>query len=103
MPVMELGRGTPRQAVWQVFEKVNTGGGTLTVFELLTATYAAEEFDLRRHWEEQCRAAWAAPEYRVLREVSNTDFLQAATLLATKTRRGAAAAKNIEEERLPRI
>ena len=103
LPVIELGRDTPRQAVCQVFEKVNTGGVTLTVFELLTATYAAEEFDLRRHWEGQCRAAWSAPEYRILQEVSNTDFLQAVTLLATSARRDAAAARGEEDERLPRI
>lgn len=105
VPVIELGRDTPRQAVCQVFEKVNTGGVTLTVFELLTATYAADEFDLRRHWERDCRTAWAGPEYRILREVSNTDFLQAVTLLATSARRdaAAAAAEQVEEERLPRI
>jgi hypothetical protein len=103
LPVIELGRDTPRQAVCQVFEKVNTGGVTLTVFELLTATYAADEFDLRRHWEERCRAAWAGPEYRILREVSNTDFLQAVTLLATSARRDAAAARGEDDERLPRI
>lgn len=103
VPVIELGQGTPRQAVCQVFEKVNTGGVTLTVFELLTATYAADEFDLRRHWERECRAAWRAPEYRILREVSNTDFLQAVTLLATAGRRRAEQERGTEEERLPRI
>ncbi|MFD3521260.1 DUF262 domain-containing protein [Streptomyces sp. NPDC058653] len=103
VPVIELGQETPRQAVCQVFEKVNTGGVTLTVFELLTATYAADEFDLRDHWEQKCRAAWKAPEYRILREVSNTDFLQAVTLLATARRRGDEAARGTEEERLPRI
>ena len=92
LPVIELNRDTPRQAVCQVFEKVNTGGVTLTVFELLTATFAADEFDLRRHWEKECQAAWSGPEYRILREVANTDFLQAVTLLATAARRGAAAA-----------
>lgn len=102
LPVIELGRDTPKQAVCQVFEKVNTGGVTLTVFELLTATFAADEFDLRRHWN-QCRAAWAGPEYRVLGEVANTDFLQAVTLLATSARRYQAAAVGAEEERLPRI
>ncbi|MEU5393262.1 GmrSD restriction endonuclease domain-containing protein [Streptomyces tibetensis] len=103
VPVIELGQDTPRQAVCQVFEKVNTGGVTLTVFELLTATYAADEFDLRRHWQEECRAAWRAPEYRILREVSNTDFLQAVTLLATAARRQAEQRQGTEEERLPRI
>ncbi|MET9019902.1 DUF262 domain-containing protein [Actinopolymorpha sp. NPDC004070] len=85
IPVIELGRQTPREAVCTVFEKVNTGGVTLTVFELLTATYAADEFDLRKDWEQR-RDAWAAPEYRILREVSNTDFLQAVALLATQDR-----------------
>ncbi|MET8678602.1 DUF262 domain-containing protein [Streptomyces sp. NPDC004647] len=103
VPVIELGQATPRQAVCQVFEKVNTGGVTLTVFELLTATYAADEFDLRKHWEHECRAAWKAPEYRVLREVSNTDFLQAVTLLATAERRRSEKERGTEEDRLPRI
>ncbi len=103
MPVIELGQTTPRQAVCQVFEKVNTGGVTLTVFELLTATYAADEFDLRNHWERECRASWKAPEYRILREVSNTDFLQAVTLLATAERRERDAERGMEEERLPRV
>jgi hypothetical protein len=40
-----------------VFEKVNTGGVTLTVFELLTATFAADELDLRQHWEKECQGA----------------------------------------------
>ncbi|WCD87359.1 hypothetical protein KPP03845_103736 [Streptomyces xanthophaeus] len=103
VPVIELGKATEREAVCQVFEKVNTGGVTLTVFELLTATYAADEFDLRDHWERECRAAWQAPEYRILREVSNTDFLQAVTLLATYRRSAAEAARGTEEDRLPRV
>lgn len=103
LPVIELNRDTPRQAVCQVFEKVNTGGVTLTVFELLTATFAADEFDLRQHWERECQGAWSGSEYRILREVANTDFLQAVTLLATAARRAAAAAEGQDDERLPRI
>ncbi|MBQ1124625.1 DUF262 domain-containing protein [Streptomyces sp. B15] len=103
VPIIELGQEVPRQAVCQVFEKVNTGGVTLTVFELLTATYAADDFDLRKHWEYECRAAWQAPEYRILREVSNTDFLQAVTLLATAERWWRERDSGTEEERLPRI
>ena len=34
----------------QVFENVNTGGVTLTVFELLTATFASDNFSLRDDW-----------------------------------------------------
>ena len=73
------------------------------MFELLTATYAADEFDLRQHWEKTCLAAWKAPEYRILREVANTDFLQAVTLIATSARRRVAASQGEEDERLPRI
>jgi hypothetical protein len=36
--VIVLLRDTPKEAVCQVFEKVNTGGVSLTVFELVTAT-----------------------------------------------------------------
>ena len=87
----------------RLLQRVNTGGVTLTVFELLTATFAADEFDLRRHWEKECQGAWSGPEYRILREVANTDFLQAVTLLATAARRAAAAAEGQDDERLPRI
>ena len=38
VPTIDLAKSTPKEAVCQVFEKVNTGGVTLTVFELLTAT-----------------------------------------------------------------
>lgn len=104
VPVIELGRETPREAVCTVFEKVNTGGVTLTVFELLTATYAADEFDLRADWEER-QASWAGQEYRVLREFSNTDFLQTITLLATQERRALwlSAGGDASDERAPRI
>lgn len=85
LPVIELGKDTARQAVCQVFEKVNTGGVSLTVFELLTATFAAEEFDLRKDWVEQ-KAKVTKPEYRVLADFKETDLLQAVCLLATRKR-----------------
>jgi hypothetical protein len=102
LPIIELSRATPREAVCQVFENVNTGGVTLTVFELLTATYASDEFDLRRDWEER-KASWHGPEYRILRDFSPTDFLQTVTLLATHARRRQESARGIEEDKLPRI
>ena len=34
VPTIDLAKSTPKEAVCQVFEKVNTGGVTLTVFEL---------------------------------------------------------------------
>lgn len=102
LPVIELDQSTPRQAVCQVFEKVNTGGVTLTVFELLTATYAASEFDLRRDWEQR-KSAWAGPEYKILHEVSNTDFLQAVTLLATFHVRERAIASGMDDDKAARV
>jgi len=102
VPVIELGAATPKQAVCQVFEKVNTGGVSLTVFELLTATFAADEFQLRKDWDDR-RAQWHGEEYRTLREVTNTDFLQIVSLLATRAARERFVAKNGEDERAPRI
>lgn len=102
LPVIELGKETDRQAVCQVFEKVNTGGVTLNVFELLTATYAADEFDLRKDWRER-KAEISGPDFKVLKEVADTDFLQAVTLLATRENREQALAQGGDAERAPRI
>ena len=100
VPVIELGKDTPKEAVCQVFEKVNTGGVTLTVFELLTATFAADDFQLRKDWEQREQAIHA---HSVLSGVSNTDFVQAVTLLATRARREAALRDHPDEERAPGI
>lgn len=56
LPVITLDKSTPREAVCKVFENVNTGGVPLTVFELVTATYATRDFDLRKNWK-ACRNA----------------------------------------------
>jgi len=79
LPVIELLKQTPKDAVCQVFEQVNTGGVSLTVFELVTASFAAEDFRLRPDWEERRQRLRAQP---TLRKVSATDFLTAVTLLA---------------------
>ena len=51
LPVITLDKTTPREAVCKVFENVNTGGVPLTVFELVTAAYATQEFNLREDWK----------------------------------------------------
>lgn len=84
VPVIQLEAETPKEAVCQVFEKVNTGGVALTVFELLTATFAADDYSLRDDWlirEKRFRSN------KILSKLGNTDFLQALTLLATWARR----------------
>lgn len=100
IPVIELGKDTPKEAVCQVFEKVNTGGVTLTVFELLTATFAVDNFELRPDWEERKRKL---RKHSVLRNVSSTDFLQAVTLLATRERQRQALKATPGMERPPAI
>jgi Protein of unknown function DUF262 len=42
VPIIRLTKDTPKEAVCTVFEQVNTKGVQLTVFELLTATYAGD-------------------------------------------------------------
>ena len=81
VPTIILGKESPKDAVCQVFEKVNTGGVSLTVFELLTATYVADEFDLREDWKQTHKAMVA--KNPVLKAIESTDFLQTVTLLAT--------------------
>lgn len=93
IPVIQLTKDTSREAVCQIFENVNTGGVPLTVFELVTAMYAAEGADIRKEWDEikdffQCRKGYAnlslgKRNNYLLWDVSETNFLQAVTLLAT--------------------
>jgi len=80
IPLILLRRETPKDAVCQVFEKVNTGGVALTVFELLTATYASDDYNLRDDWTSREKRLH---KQKVLASLENTDFLQAVTLLAT--------------------
>ena len=84
VPIILLGAETPKDAVCQVFEKVNTGGVALTVFELLTATFAAENFALRDDWEERRKRL---REQRLLKDLDNTELLQAVALLGTYEQR----------------
>jgi hypothetical protein len=84
LPVIIMNKENPKEAVCQVFEKVNTGGVSLNVFELLTATYAAEEHDLKSDWEGVVRDI---RPYKPLHKVKNTDLIQAITLLSTYHRK----------------
>lgn len=83
VPAIELTRETSKEAVCQVFEKVNTGGVSLTVFELMTATFAADSFDLLDDWR---RRKKRLHERAVLGSAGADDFLQAVTLLASYDR-----------------
>lgn len=87
IPVIKLKKETPKEAVCLVFERVNTGGVSLTVFELLTASFAADGFQLRDDWRD--REKRIRSRYRVLNGLKSDDFLQAISLLVTRTRRNA--------------
>lgn len=90
VPTISLAKSTRKEAICQVFEKVNTGGVTLTVFELLTATYAADDFNLRDDWKARLKRfnTHAVLRGQRLNEgIKQTDFLQIVTLLSTYGRR----------------
>ncbi len=80
MPVILLDKETPKEAVCQVFENVNTGGVSLTVFELVTAIFAMDDFPLRKDWEERKEKYFSGD---LLNIVTATDFLTALTLLSS--------------------
>ncbi len=84
IPVIELRKATSKEAICVVFERVNTGGVSLTVFELLTASFAADDFQLRDDWVE--REARLKDRHRALEGLQSDQFLQAVTLLATQAR-----------------
>lgn len=92
IPAIELDTDTSKAAVATVFEKVNTGGLALNVFELLTATFAGDkkhydehgtDFRLNDDWQ---KTEGIFADRPALAGIENTDFLQAVTLLATRKR-----------------
>ncbi len=90
IPVISLGKDTPKEAVCQVFENVNTGGVSLTVFELVTAIFAMDDFELRKDWEER-KAKYFDGD--LLSCITATDFLTAYTLLSTYKKGGTVSCK----------
>lgn len=90
MPVILLDKNTPKEAVCQVFENVNTGGVSLTVFELITAVFAMDDFELRKDWEERKNQYFSGD---LLKVISATDFLTACTLLSTYKKGGTVSCK----------
>lgn len=104
IPVIELGKDTPREAVCQIFENVNTGGVPLTVFELVTATFAADEYDLRADWNEIYKK-WVDKKLDVLKDVSGVNFLAAMSLLVTyqKYKKGISGAVSCKKREILKL
>lgn len=112
MPIIRLDKKNTREAICLVFEKVNVGGKKLDAFELVTAIYAASNFDLREDW----KGPVAKPALgrsgrmfdknnprRVLKDIESTDFLQACTLLHTRQTRAEKASAGVKDADLPQI
>lgn len=88
LPVILLKKETSKEAVCLVFEKVNTGGVQLSVFELITASYAADGFNIRDDWFGSKVRRVASRKERLEQEpllvgTDATEFLQALSLLYT--------------------
>jgi hypothetical protein len=116
MPEISLSKYTSKEAVCLVFEKVNTGGKALDAFELITAMYAADEYELRKDWygdpdrglpgyarifKEEARSAFA--KEGVLAGVGNTDFLHLISLFHTRDLRRAAIDEGKTDKDVPAI
>ena len=101
IPVINLNSGTSKEAVCTVFEKVNTGGVPLSVFELVTASFAADGFRLREDWTGRQQRLYS--EFGVLQGIGGDQFLQAITLLATLAQRKEAVAGGVPFNQLPGI
>ncbi|MDE0158840.1 MAG: DUF262 domain-containing protein [Candidatus Dadabacteria bacterium] len=94
VPVIFLKKETSKEAVCLVFEKVNTGGVQLSVFELITASYAADGYNLRDDWFGSAVRNIESRKERLEKEallkgIEATEFLQAICLLHTSELRKA--------------
>ncbi len=100
MPVISLKKDSSKEAVCLIFEKVNTGGKKLDAFELLTAMYAADNFNLREDWlGDQNKGIEGRitrlAKFNVLKNIASTDFLQSISLLHTKEHRETLRAQGV--------
>lgn len=95
VPVITLEKTTSKEAVCVVFEKVNTGGKALDAFELVTAMYAAEQYELRKDWYGDEKNTGRHGRFKelmripgsqegILAQVASTDVLQAISLFHTR-------------------
>ncbi|TFB80827.1 DUF262 domain-containing protein [Terrimesophilobacter mesophilus] len=114
VPVIELDKTTSKEAVCVVFEKVNTGGKALDAFELITAMYAADGYELRKDWygttstpgrQRRLKDHLRLPSAQegVLAGVGNTDFLQVVSLFHTRDMRVLAEASGKTGKELPQV
>ena len=80
VPVITLNSNTPKEAICKVFENVNTSGVPLTAFELLTAIYAASDYNLRDSWETVRKAI--TENNKILSTIDPIDYLTSVVLVS---------------------
>lgn len=111
MPIICLDQNNSREAICIVFEKVNTGGKKLDAFELLTAVYAADRFNLREDWigvsdsepGRLKRLQGINGRQDVFKKLQSTDFLQSCTVLHTYSLRQKASEQGKTGRELPAV
>ena len=103
IPVITLKKENPKEAVCQVFEKVNTWGVSLTVFELLTATFASDEYDLKEDWLKTRHRFLNEKGLQVLQNVNNTDLIQAITLISSYKKKMIAIKNRKPQDEIPAV
>jgi hypothetical protein len=89
VPYILLPKETPMKAVCQVFVRVNKGNEQLTTFDLLTAKFAVDSFNLREDWnkKEEKLKLNKKKKNHVFHELSEMQFLQT-TFLLTNIQKG---------------
>jgi hypothetical protein len=85
-PVVELRADMPLAAICHIFEKVNSTGMPLDVFDLCTAILWAQGFYLNEKWD-LTKKEFAAKKILPMQPLSGTAFLQCIALLDSSERK----------------
>lgn len=106
-PVIELNQDMELHAICHIFEKVNSTGVPLTVFELCTAILWAKGFHLNEEWDKTKTRLKNDNILRMQGDLDGTTFLQTISLLATLERKqrnpGSRVAVSMRREALLRL
>lgn len=95
-PEVQLDANMPLGAICHIFEKVNSTGVALDVFDLCTAILWAKGFALNEEWKKTCKGLDQANFLSMLpRPLSGTYFLQAIALLDSLERKRSASRERI--------
>lgn len=82
VPIIKLPKDTSKELICQIFENVNTGGIPLSVFDLVTATFASQGGNLREEWEKITYEFKNSNYDSLLSGIDPMTFLTSLTLLS---------------------